>query len=221
MNRKQGEDEEKQPKVLIATVTADPVRIQNVPRYTITHVCRKNNVKRMNRYPAKQKRTCTLDTTNQLVPEVGPHSLHCIWLTWVQWPPPSRPRNSFQTTASERRCRGMASWEKDVPQTGSNKENMRGREELESMWWYCAQSAGQSGGECAVRGVRERERQRTTPLLKGLTWRKKAPTHSHTRVPPCTQTPIKLPTTYGADERLAYRRGQTNTARTHVCSQLL
>lgn len=67
-----------------------------------------------------------------------------------------------------------------------------------------------------MRGVRERERQRTTPLLKGLTWRKKAATHSHTRVPPRTQTPIKLPTTYGTDERLAYRRGQTNTARTHT-----
>lgn len=121
-----------------------------------------------------KKRTCTPNTINQFLPEVGPHPLHCIWLTWVQWPPPSRPRNSFQTTASERRCREMASWEKDVPQTGSNKENMRGREELESMWWYCAQSEGQSGGECAVRGVRERERQRTTPLLKGLTWRKKS-----------------------------------------------
>lgn len=67
-----------------------------------------------------------------------------------------------------------------------------------------------------MRGVRERERQRTTPLLKGLTWRKKAATHSHTCVPPRTQTPIKLPTTYGTDERLAYRRGQTNTAHTHT-----
>lgn len=78
MNRKQGEAEEKQSKVLIATVTADPVRIQNVPRYTITHICRKNNVKRIHRYPAKQKRTRMPNTINQFLPEVGPHPLHCI-----------------------------------------------------------------------------------------------------------------------------------------------
>lgn len=80
MNTKQGEAEEKQSKVLNATVTADPVRIQNVPRYTITHISRKNNVKRIHRYPAKQK-THMYAEYHQSVPSRGWTTSPTLYLT--------------------------------------------------------------------------------------------------------------------------------------------
>lgn len=77
------------------------------------------------------------------------HPLLWIWLTWVQWPPPSRSDISSNTgaTADDRRCRD---------------DKLRERTLRPAARVITAQR------EDERRRARS-ERERTTPLLKGLT----------------------------------------------------